>query len=345
MLKKYWLCLIGMGILTNLAAQGLPMDKASDQHYENLPRQPDFSDGGKAENEILTSTRQWSLKAHCPQPKNQLGSGACVGWSVGYAALTIQRAIANCWEGQTALITKQAFSPMFIYNQIKISDCQAGAYIDAAMHLLQTKGDVLATEFDKHSSDCSIMPTDKHLESAAQNKISAFHTLFSVKASKRTKIDRVKLSLIQNRPVVVGMRLLNNFTKLRRKDTYWQPTIGDQQPFGGHALVVVGFDDSRGAFELMNSWGKEWGKDGFIWVRYADFANYCRYGFQMEVKAKISEPKQYSGKFSLRRFETMTANGEVLFSEEAVRFNQGIYQLKNQAITTGAISCGNCLVF
>jgi hypothetical protein len=43
-------------------------------------------------------------------------------------------------------------------------------------------------------------------------------------------------------------------------------------PVGGHALCVVGYDDNvgGGAFKIANSWGKNWGKSGFFWLRYKD---------------------------------------------------------------------------
>ncbi len=51
---------------------------------------------------------------------------------------------------------------------------------------------------------------------------------------------------------------------------------------GGHAVSVFGFDDEKviankvggkefectGAFLIKNSWGEEWGEDGFGWLPY-----------------------------------------------------------------------------
>ena len=116
---KYWLIILGIGTLSSAFAQGLSIDEDSDSRYENLPRQPNFNDGGKSEEKALAGITEWSLKSYCPKPKHQGNTGTCVGWSVGYAALTIQQAIANEWKGQTDLITENAYSPMFIYNQIK----------------------------------------------------------------------------------------------------------------------------------------------------------------------------------------------------------------------------------
>lgn len=40
----------------------------------------------------------------------------------------------------------------------------------------------------------------------------------------------------------------------------------------GHAMCIIGYDDSKfgGAFEVMNSWGDNWGDDGYFWVKYSD---------------------------------------------------------------------------
>ena len=318
-------------------AQGLLIDEDSDSRYETLPQQSDFNDGGKSEAKALAGITAWSLKSYCPTPKHQGQVGSCVGWSTGYAALTIQHAIANEWKGQTDLITTNAFSPMFIYNQIKLTDCRNGSFIDSAMALLQTKGDILSSDFDKSIADCSVMPSEKQITSASTNKIVDFMTLFPHKAAKQTKINKVKLSLIQNRPAIVGMSLLKNFGQIRKGAKYWNPRVGDKGRYGGHAMVVIGFDDSRGAFELMNSWGEDWGNNGFIWVKYEDFGKYCKYAFQMSLEDKIQREKQYTGKFSLRRFEALLANGQPIFSDEKVYLSKGIYTLAKSTINTGTI--------
>jgi len=52
----------------------------------------------------------------------------------------------------------------------------------------------------------------------------------------------------------------------------WQPKVGEEM-FGGHAMCVIGYSDSKygGAFEIMNSWGTEFGEGGFFWIKYNDF--------------------------------------------------------------------------
>jgi predicted secreted protein len=35
-----------------------------------------------------------------------------------------------------------------------------------------------------------------------------------------------------------------------------------------HAIVLVGWDDSKGAWRLRNSWGPNWGENGYMWIAY-----------------------------------------------------------------------------
>ena len=35
-----------------------------------------------------------------------------------------------------------------------------------------------------------------------------------------------------------------------------------------HAIMLVGWDDARGAWRLKNSWGTSWGESGFMWIKY-----------------------------------------------------------------------------
>jgi C1A family cysteine protease len=35
-----------------------------------------------------------------------------------------------------------------------------------------------------------------------------------------------------------------------------------------HAIVLTGWDDTRGAWRLRNSWGSSWGDSGYMWIKY-----------------------------------------------------------------------------
>lgn len=58
------------------------------------------------------------------------------------------------------------------------------------------------------------------------------------------------------------------------------PDVNKDRVIGGHAVVAIGFDDfkeircvdrigkSKGAFLIRNSWGTDWGKEGYGWIPY-----------------------------------------------------------------------------
>ena len=131
--QKYWIIAICLWMVnacnTTIYAQeidaetediidyptGLIMD---DEAYNKLPRQPLFR--GTKFGELPL---QVSLKAYCPKVGDQGDIQSCVGWAVGYAALSIQYAIENNLTDPKK-INEQSQSALFIYNQIKPRDCQ-----------------------------------------------------------------------------------------------------------------------------------------------------------------------------------------------------------------------------
>ena len=77
-----------------------------------------------------------TLEQYCPPRLNQGQQGSCVAWASAYAARTIVQAQATGADPKST-----AFSPAYMYNQIKIanSDCQ-GSYIYRAMEQMSKSG-------------------------------------------------------------------------------------------------------------------------------------------------------------------------------------------------------------
>ncbi|MEM7163054.1 MAG: C1 family peptidase [Bacteroidota bacterium] len=251
-----------------------------------------------------------SLKKYCPEIRNQGNVNSCVGWAVGYAAYTIEVAKHYEWT-DLSLITANAFSAMFIYNQIKVgkSQCGIGSQIINALELLKDNGDVYSRDFDYPKSDCERQPTPELIEKALKFKIKDFYALFMSDDDYSKKVNATKNSIQRGSPVIIGMNVEKAFLKL--KTDVWKPSYKPHEKIGGHAMVVIGFDDKKGAFEIMNSWGDQWGEKGFFWISYNDFSNLCKYGFSMVLKLPskqiippqqddIQEPIYLAGKFVLR---------------------------------------------
>ena len=191
-------------ISLKLQGQGLILN---DDSYNNVPRKEYENDGAKGESAILKDRLKVDLKPFCPTVREQGKISSCVGWSVGYAAMTIEKAIANHWANDQETIDNNAYSAMFVYNQIKLGDCNFGAELNNAFSFLKEKGNVFYRDFAA-DNDCDSIPFEKLIERARLNRVGDFATLFKPDDKPDVKIERVKITLANNKPVVIGMLCL-----------------------------------------------------------------------------------------------------------------------------------------
>lgn len=276
------LTILWMGILSLLAQEPATGLLWEDEVYDSLPRQSSFT-GAKSANLPPTV----DLSAFCPEVRNQGEVYSCVGWAVGYGAMSIQQAVRNGWK-EKSQITGNAYSAMFIYNQIKTGPCRQGAQLSAAMDLLRQRGDCLARDFDQDPEDCERQPSSVLMALAQRDTITDYLTLFAQNDPAQVKIQRVKEALARMQPVIVGLNIRANFYQLKGA-RYWWPKLGNTSPAGGHAIVVVGYDEPSGSFLLFNSWGTSWGDKGFIRVKYDDFAEHCKYAYVLITGSTVAE--------------------------------------------------------
>lgn len=258
---------------------GLRWDDAA---YSTIPKLSNFKGSRFDEVDLPVAI---SLKDYCPVPGNQGPIGSCVSWATGYGAYTIEAAIQNKWTNKSE-ITAAAFSALFIYNNTKVGGCGDGSRINDAAEFLQTTGDVYFSDFNP--GDCNTMPNPDLISKAMDFKIKDYSTLFSYnETDNQEKINKVKESLNQKHPVVIGMNVTDGFMNARGVET-WDPSISPSY-VGGHAMCIIGYDDTKEAFELLNSWGQDWGSKGFIWVKYDDFTANTRYALQIYAR-EVPEP-------------------------------------------------------
>ena len=208
----------------------------------------------------------FSLKGYAPTPGNQGKQGSCVGWASAYGARTIANAVKNGWKYNTSKINQNTFSPSFVYNQIRYNAKCEGAYIENAMKVMNNYGAAKLTDFSYDSSTCLKTPSSYVSNKAKKHKILTFERLAKWN-SPYNLVSKVKKAISQKNPVVIG---LFHFSSLKTDaNNVWIPSNGKS----GHAMVVVGYDNNKsgGSFEVMNSWGTRFGKNGFFWIKYSDF--------------------------------------------------------------------------
>ncbi len=245
-----------------------------------------------------------SLAAFAPNRKNQGKQGSCVAWSSAYAARTILEAASTREDPNTI-----AFSPAFLYNNIALEDCQ-GSYIQKAMEFMQTNGAAHLQDFAYDDKDCSRQASSNLAQQAKQNVIHGFHRLTETDDVNGINIRAVKEHLAKDAPVVIGMMVGGTFMQRMMGQKVWHPNAEDKDMtgFGGHAICVIGYDDrvEGGAFQIMNSWGTEWGQNGIAYVRYGDFKTFVREAYGLDPLPKRGAALNVAFEASIGLFDPAT---------------------------------------
>ncbi len=360
LMKPFVLIVALLGFFQSFGQQNFPMGLVlDDEEYLQVPQSSDNIHVDLGQKAV---PRTIDLSPLCPEVRDQGDISSCVGWSAGYAAMTIERALLNGWSDKRH-ITQNANSALFVYNQLANGDCK-GVRMPKALELLAEKGNCLAREYDFDVNDCSVEVPNALIDKAKNHRIEEHIRLFDPKAESDNKVIQVKLVLSQRKPVIVGMKVLNNFYAIRHGDESWMPTVGDRTYAGGHAMVVVGYDDDKfgqgdpnispemsGAFKVMNSWGKNWGEDGFIWIRYSHFGDYCRHAYALMLEGgdeidfdvdmtPVSMPtsiqgqdlRSMAGSFGFKLYTGRWLEDKPLFKEQLVRLENKHYVLKNRKV-------------
>jgi inhibitor of cysteine peptidase len=104
-------------------------------------------------------------------------------------------------------------------------------------------------------------------------------------------IQEIKTAIYQYGPVESMVCVGNGFTNYR-SGTFTQDESGTcQNGYVNHAVVLVGWDDSRGpngSWILRNSWGPGWGDKGYMYIdrtvsNIGYFTSYIEYTPQQKL--------------------------------------------------------------
>ncbi|WP_353720042.1 DUF4384 domain-containing protein [Dyadobacter sp. 676] len=267
---------------------GLKMD---DSKYLRLPRKsPDVLLKGPLPG-------SFSIRGLLPEIGDQGMDGTCVGWSAAYYMRTAMEARKTGLGNQPEKITAKAFSPGWLYGQLKSglgTECTEGVYLEDALEVMKTKGAALLScapgSCDVRYGQCD--------DQAANYTIADYATLFNPNDNNTTpeqRIAAIKSALVESgNAVLIGMLVPPSF--IEAVGEHWQPAAGEtiENAAGGHSMAVIGYDDHvrNGSFLIANSWGKSWGAGGYIWASYADIARFTRYAYQVYTEPAVKPTPQ-----------------------------------------------------
>ena len=258
-------------------------DSSSSKNSHDVPLGMKFENRDKLAGIPLASTpfggdelpASVDLSAKMPPVGNQGNQNSCVAWAIAYALKSYQE---NLELGQQYL-----FSPSYIYNQIN-NGMNAPTYVTDALNVLSEQGVCPLDDMPYSQDDFTSKPTEKAKQDAKKFRIDFWRQV------NVQDVKEVKAQLSAGYPVIIGADVSKEFVDggFNEKANYIWKDAGT--PEGGHCMLLTGYDDAKGAFKVMNSWGKEWGDNGFGWIDYHLFVQVVKYGFVAKDAASEKNP-------------------------------------------------------
>jgi hypothetical protein len=222
------------------------------------------------------------IKDYFPLPGNQGGQGSCVGWAVAYALRSNTEEKVRGWGLDT---DEHLFSPSFIYNQRTNPHIDDGMSYTAGLNRVRNDGVCTLALWPYDERDFSSQPNDEQRAQAALFKAEWYYV---------RGIDNIKRRLVDGYGVMLGVHVYPDFDRISPSNPIYSEVFGTSR--GGHAIVLVGYDDNmgeHGAFKFINSWGRFWGLQGYGWICYEIVADTRVNQFGVMIGFVMGEPLVY----------------------------------------------------
>ncbi len=237
-------------VLENLGWFGVGGDNG-----DNLSTiQDDITFAGSGNLPASVNLTNFNGKNLMPPIGNQGQYGTCVAWATGYA----HKGFLERTDGNTV-----DFSPKYLFWKVpaadKGADCN-GTGFESAFNVMQQYG--IATESTvpyTDLGDCSSSTSSSWDANAAGYKIQSFREISKDKTT-------LKEYLAQGRAISFGAKLGDEFMNASGSGVLNYQSYGYTGQHAYHAMILMGYDDSKNAFRVQNSWGTTWGDNGYIWV-------------------------------------------------------------------------------
>jgi len=200
----------------------------------------------------------------------------------GYSYVTPVRDQMNCGSCWAFATTAALEANLMIATggvsdlaeQIMVSCSGAGScnggYIDRASNFILGTGlpSELAYPYTAQNGACA------NALAGWKNATSGITSWHYVAGTSRPTLSQIKDELATYGPLVTTMSVYSDFYYYA--GGVYQYTSGTYQ--GGHAILLVGYDDAQQYFIVKNSWGGSWGESGYFKIGYSELASVVGFG-------------------------------------------------------------------
>jgi C1A family cysteine protease len=176
-------------------------------------------------------------------------------------------AITNAYELCVNRMYPEYFthlSRLFIYYNTRLEhgivEEDEGMFLRDGMKSLTRYGVCCEDLWPYDITKFNIEPSEEAYEDAKKRRILRYQKLIST-----YYITEV---LNNNKPVVFGMTIYDSFMNLNERISTVSFPSRKEKSMGGHAMCMVGYDLKKRLFLAKNSFGTDWGEDGYCWIPF-----------------------------------------------------------------------------
>jgi len=155
----------------------------------------------------------------------------------------------------------------FIQNSVSYD---SGASLRNTMKSIGKYGACNENIWEYDISKYKIKPSNQAVTDGAKHK-KGFQYL-----SVGQDTSSIKNAISQGYPIVCGILVYSSFEsdEVTKTGNVPMPDTTTEDLLGGHAILMVSYDDTTKKFGFMNSWGTSWGNKGFFTLPYDYIFNY-----------------------------------------------------------------------
>ena len=198
------------------------------------------------------------LRKSCPSVYNQGELGSCTANAIGAAF-----EFALIKENKTSDFTP---SRLFIYYNERVIENtvnnDSGAQIRDGVKSVNTQGVCPETMLPYDINKFAEKPSAACYTEALKHQALSYHRV-------QRKLDQMKTCLAEGFPFVFGFTVYDSFeSPIVAKTGRLDMPKKNESVVGGHAVLAVGYDDAAKRFIVRNSWGADWGLQGYFTMPY-----------------------------------------------------------------------------
>jgi C1A family cysteine protease len=235
------------------------------QHVYNLKKQKaDKRDFQLKIEKLVAIPPIVDLRQYCPFVFDQGNLGSCTA-NAGVAA--------RMMLDKLNILLSRLFQ---YYNERKIEGDigqDNGAQMRDIGKAIQKYGICLDSIWSYKITKFAKTPSVNAYKTATDYKIGSYYAI--------PDLNGIKQFIATNQqPVLIGIDVYSSFESSSVAKTGIIPMPKrNEAKLGGHAIIAVGYDDTKSQVICRNSWGISWGDYGYFYLPYAYFANGYAYDF------------------------------------------------------------------